>query len=206
MENIDPDKARAVLEQLEAKKAKRLQAKVEAGEVLVISDAVIIGDEAEGPEAIERAKERARAQHGDRNLHFDFTVVITGVPGPGDNPSDDACVSVSESVSSPPLDRERPPTEPPAEDRFDDEEAASPVYVYITIRHGADDGDPGEIAEGMYSVEGGAVVLTDRDGQHITTRALLGEDPATLARQLLREIRKPADFNRRLRYPPLSVA
>jgi hypothetical protein len=111
MENIDPDKAWAALEQLEAEKAKRLQAKVEAGEVLVISDAVIIGDEAEGPEAIERAKERARAQHGDRNLHFDFTVVITGVPGPGDNPSDDACVNpeVSESAPSSPLDCEPPP-------------------------------------------------------------------------------------------------
>ena len=120
---------------------------------------------------------------------------------------------MSESAPSPPLDREPPPageTEPPAEDQFEEAASesihkASPIYIWTTIRHG-DDGDPGEIAEGYYSVEGGAVVLTDRDGRHITSRALLGEDPATLARQLLHEARKPSDFNRRLRYPPLSVA
>lgn len=61
----------------------------------------------------------------------------------------------------------------------------SPVYVYITIRHGAHDEDPGEIAEGMYSVGGRAVVLTDLDGRQITSRALSdGQDPAKLARRL----------------------
>jgi hypothetical protein len=59
------------------------------------------------------------------------------------------------------------------------------VYVYITIRHGAHDEDPGEIAEGMYSVGGRAVVLTDLDGRQITSRALSdGQDPAKLARRL----------------------
>jgi hypothetical protein len=73
--DIDPSKALAALEQLEAERAKRLQAKIDAGEVMVISAPVIVCDEDEVPEAIERAKERARA-------HFDFTVVRTGVPRP----------------------------------------------------------------------------------------------------------------------------
>jgi hypothetical protein len=51
-----------------------------------------------------------------------------------------------------------------------------------------------------------AVVLTDRDGRHITSQALLGKDPATLARQLLHETKKPSDFNRAIAYPRLGIA
>ena len=49
------------------------------------------------------------------------------------------------------------------------------------------------------------MVLTDRDGRHITSRALLGKDPATLARQLLHETKKPSDFNRAIAYPRLGI-
>jgi hypothetical protein len=172
----------------------------------------------------ERAKARALTAHGDvsdRTVVYETHYITTGVPRAWSE--DDryaAKPDVSESVSSgpPPLEREVRPVRTgrtaaaEAQQVFDIEEAAnesnkvSPIYIWTTIRHGDGGDDPGEIAEGMYSVEGGAVVLTDRDGRHITSRALLGEDPATLARQLLREIRKRADFNRRLRYPPLSVA
>ena len=167
--DIDPERALAALTRLEDERERRLQEKIEAGEVLVISDAVFIGDESELAEAIERAKARARAQHGDRNFHFDFTVVITGVPRPWDEPSDDyyaACVKpdVSESTPSPPLDCESPPgeTEPPAGDQFENEEAASesihkvsPIYIWTTIRHGGGRDDLGEIAEGITASRAG---------------------------------------------------
>jgi len=93
--------------------------------------------------------------------------------------------------------------------KLDNEESLNnptPVYVRTIIRHGYDYGDPGEIAEGYYSVEAGALVLTDIDGVQVASRALLGEDPATVARQLLREARETSDFNRPIRYPPLGVA
>jgi hypothetical protein len=63
-----------------------------------------------------------------------------------------------------------------------------------------EDGDPGVIAEALWSVEDGTVVLTDLEGKHITSRALLkGENPATLAKILLRE-RTPNDFQQPIRY------
>jgi hypothetical protein len=51
------------------------------------------------------------------------------------------------------------------------------------------------------------VVLRDSDDKHITSRALLkGEDPAVLARSLLREAEQPKDFNRPIVYPKLGLA
>jgi hypothetical protein len=77
-------------------------------------------------------------------------------------------------------------------------------YVYTTIRAPSDDGDPG--AEGWFSVEDCHLTLTDREGQYITSRAMIaGEDPRALARALLRE-KQPGDFNRRLDYPNPGIA
>jgi hypothetical protein len=66
---------------------------------------------------------------------------------------------------------------------------------------------PGAIAEAYYTVEEGLVVLRDADDKHITSRAMLkGEDPAVLAKSLLREVEKPKDFNRRIEYPKMGFA
>ena len=79
-----------------------------------------------------------------------------------------------------------------------------PVYVKVTIRNG-DDNDPGEIAEAWYKIEDGLLVLRDRDDKFITSRGLLkGEDPAVLARILLRE-RAPTEFQQPIRYKPLGI-
>jgi hypothetical protein len=49
------------------------------------------------------------------------------------------------------------------------------------------------------------VVLTDLDGKHMTSRALLkGQDPAAVARALLREAEEPKSFNHPIRYPRLG--
>jgi hypothetical protein len=225
MEDIDPERALAALTQLEAERERRLQEKIEAGEVVRVPLVIECGvyEEADAvweAEAAERAKARASVAHGDKTIIYDITYIYTGVPRPWDEPSDDryaACVNAGEGVTSesPPLDCEPPPgaTELPAGDQFENDEAASesiheasPVYVFITIRHG-DDGDPGEIREGMYHVSGGSVVLTDLDGRQITSRKLLdGKDPAKLARELLRETAPSDDFNRPIAYPRCGVA
>ena len=211
MDDIDPDKLLAALQQLEAEKQRRLQAKLDAGEAALIQVAII------DDEPVERAKARVLAGRSDaegREIIFEFIHINTGVPRHDDFYAVKPDVSESVSSGPPPLGPAEaaslshgarvPPPEP--EEAASESIASQPIYVWTSVRHGDLDGDPGEIAEGWFSVEGGAVVLTDRDGRLITSRALLGEDPATLARQLLREIRKPANFNRRPRYPPLSVA
>ena len=83
---------------------------------------------------------------------------------------------------------------------------SQPTYVRVIIRNG-EDGDPGQIAEGYYTIEDGLLVLRDSNDKHITSRALLnGEDPAVLARILLREREAPKDFQRPLSYPKLGLA
>jgi hypothetical protein len=96
------------------------------------------------------------------------------------------------------------------EDSLRREEPRPPLvesYVYTTIRPASDDGDPGAILEAWYSIDDGQLVLTDREGRHITSRAMIaGENPAALAKALLRE-KGPEDFNtRRLDYPKLGIA
>ena len=77
----------------------------------------------------------------------------------------------------------------------------------VTIRNGDDDGDPGAIAEAYYTIEDGVVVLRDRDDKHLTSRALLkDENPAAVARALLREAEEPKDFQRPIRYPKMGLA
>jgi hypothetical protein len=78
--------------------------------------------------------------------------------------------------------------------------------VRIIIRNG-EAGDPGQIVEAYYTIEEGLLVLRDSNDKHITSRALLkGEDPAPLARILLREAEEPKEFQRPLSYPPLGLA
>jgi hypothetical protein len=63
--------------------------------------------------------------------------------------------------------------------------------------------------EGWFSVDDGTVTVTDREGRHITSRAMIeGEDPRAVAKQLLREIKQPESerFNGPLDYPKLGVA
>ena len=63
----------------------------------------------------------------------------------------------------------------------------------VTIRNGDDDGEPGAIAEAHYTVEDGCAVLK-------------GQDPAAVARALLREAEEPKSFNHPIRYPKLGLA
>ena len=79
--------------------------------------------------------------------------------------------------------------------------------MWTTIRPASDDGDPGAILEGWYSIDEGQLVLTDRERRYLTSRAMIaGEDPKALAKALLCE-KQPSDFNtRRLDYPNLGLA
>jgi hypothetical protein len=63
------------------------------------------------------------------------------------------------------------------------------------------------LAEAYYTIEDGVVVLRDRDDKHLTSRALLnGEDPAVLAKSLLREVGEVESFHHPISYPNLGIA
>jgi hypothetical protein len=203
MDDIDPDRALAALEQLEAEKARRLQAKIEAGECVSIQTVVVVGRD----EDIEDAKARALAKHpipdsDGRTVHREFIYVFTGVPrGDPDQAEPSPQVQTASSGGS-----SHPSTEvePAASGPFS---CSQPERIFVTTRQATDDGDPGAIAEALWSVDDGCVVLTDLEGRHLSGRALLpGQDPLAVARALLREAEGPKDFARPIRYPKLGLA
>jgi hypothetical protein len=184
-------------------KARRRQAKIDAGEMVSIQTVVVV---AAADEDLEDATARAIARHpapdDGRPVHREFAYIITGVPrGDPDQaePSPQLQTASSEGPSH--------PSEEPARSEPPFTCCSQPTYVRVTIRNGDDDGDPGQIAEAYYTIEDGVVVLRDRDEKHMTSRALLkGGDPAAVARALLREVEKPESFNRPIRYPKLGLA
>jgi hypothetical protein len=200
MADIDPDRALAALEQLEAEKARRLQAQVDSGEVVSIQTVVVVFRD----EDAEDAKRRAVARHpipDDGRHHREFFYIFSGVPR---DPDFGQWVPPQVQTAASPSGPDHP----------DEVEAASglpiscsrPVYVRVIIRNG-EGGDPGQIAEAYYTIEEGLLVLRDSNDKHITSRALLnGEDPAVLARILLREAEEPKEFQRPLHYPKLGLA
>jgi hypothetical protein len=142
-----------------------------------------------------------------------ITAVYTGVPRAGDP---DPPEPEPAPKTRPPEPTERPAScEPLSALRGLAEEPAGPhvapnvpsraqpAYIRATIRN---EPPPGEIAEGWYAVHNGAVELWDHDHRHLGSRPLpRGEDPAGLARQILRET-AGSDFNRPIHYPGASIA
>ncbi len=201
MDDIDRAKALAALEQLEAEQARRLQAKIDSGEVVSVQTTVVVGPD----ESIEDAKARALARHpvsdDGRAVHHEFFFVVTGVPR---DPDFGQWGPQAQTAS--PSGPDHPDEEPAA--RGPPISCAPPTYIFTTTRQATKDGDPGQIAEALWSVdEEGCVALTNREGRHIGGRALLkDEDPAAVARALLREAEEPKDFQRPIHYPKLGLA
>ena len=103
------------LEQLEAEKQRRIQARIDAGQLRVVgrnpSETLVVGSEEETEEVLEKAKAAALAKYGNvPPLHFDYEVIVTGVVRDGERYSPDAV------PRSPRLDeeaREEAPVEEP---------------------------------------------------------------------------------------------
>ena len=221
MDTLHTDKLEAALAELQAEKERRVAAKVAAGTAVAVQIPISVisvatpEDIEENSEAIERAKAaelaKAKLEHGDCEIIPEFILVLTGVPRHPDFGKWSAAPDGENEATIQGLngdaDDGASTDADEAQQVFDNEESLdnpTPVYVRTTIRNGDHDGDLGEIVEGHYIVEGGTLVLTDLDGVQITSRVLLGEDPATLARRLLREAREPSDFNGPIAYPKLG--
>jgi hypothetical protein len=200
--DIDQDKALAALEQLGTEKARRLQAKIDSGEVVSQTVTVVCYRDEDVEEATARALARTPAPDDGRPVHREFFYIFTGVP----RDPDFARWETPQIQTSEEGNTSRPSDEPAGTGGVSSPSPPSrPTYVKVTVRNG-DDEDPGEIAEGWYVIEDGLLVLRDRDDKFITSRALLkDENPATLAKILLRE-RAPNDFQGKIIYPKLGFA
>jgi hypothetical protein len=208
----DIDKLDAARERLEGERARRLAEKVEAGEIGSVALSVVVGTASQLAAAVEAAKtdklKELRAAGETREIVFDVTMVVTGVCRPGEN----AEAPAWKPMSPPYLPRSSSPAPEANEEEAVREEPQPPIiesYVQVQVRQCQDDDDPGEIAEGWFSVDGGVVTVTDVQGREIGGRAMLsGEDARVVAKQLLREKKQPEseNFNRPLSYPNAGLA
>jgi hypothetical protein len=197
MANIN-DKDAAALEWFEAEKARRLQDKIDAGEIVSETITVVCTRDEDAEEAKARALARHPAPDDGRPVHREFLYIFTGVPRgehlPGQAPPQ---TTASEGPAL--------PSEPAGSGVSPSPSQPIPTHVQITISNGNED-DPGQIVEAFYTIEEGLLVLRDRDKKFLTSRALLsGENPRTLARILLREA-APNDFQMPIRYKPWGIA
>jgi hypothetical protein len=199
--DIDREKALAVLAQLESEKDRRLQAKIDSGEVVVREVRVVVGRDDDPAAATERALAKNPVTDG---IHNELLYIFSGIPHAQEH--------WTEGYSTPQVQAPKGPLSTPSEEAAGSGEVLSlsppsePAYIFVTTRAATND-DPGQIAEALWSVDDGCVVVTTLEGKHITSRALLkDEEPATVARSLLREREAPKDFQRPLHYPKLGLA
>jgi hypothetical protein len=203
--DIDPDQAVSALELFEAEKERRIQARIDAGELRVIGrsgtaeDDIVVGSEDEVEEALAKAKTAAVEKYGNNPpLHFNYLVVVTGVPrGPdsyryGSGPDEVPQASAEQQVEDSPQDAPAycAPSHPS-------------TYVFTTIRPADDDGYAGEILDAYFEVTDGEVVLTDIQHRLLSSRRLReGEDPYTVVKRMLKKglDTDNSDFNRPLRH------
>jgi hypothetical protein len=214
MDDIDPDKFDATLARLEAERERRLAEKVEAGAIVSIPLFIVAGSETEARARVEEAKAEKlaelRAAGDQREVVFSVTMVVTGVLRRGEA----ADAGRSPTAPRPPLPS--PPPPPRAPDEVVEEEAVReepqpPIiesYVQVQVRQCHDDDDPGEIAEGWFSIDGKILTVTDARGKYVGSRAMLeSEDARVVAKQLLRGKKAPEEeFNRPLSYPNAGLA
>jgi hypothetical protein len=219
MDDTDQREAE-LLARLEAEREQRLAEKIAAGEIVSMPIFVVAGSETEACGKVEEAKTdklaELRAAGDQREVVFAVTMAITGVVRPGET-ADPASVPSAPTFSSREDAPIRPllPPPPHAPDEVVEEEAREepqpPVietYICVQTRACHDDDDPGEIAEGWFSIDGKVLTVTDANGKYVGSRAMLeGEDARVAAKQLLRGKKaQEEEFNRRLSYPNMGLA
>jgi hypothetical protein len=211
MDDTDPDKLDAVRARLEAEREQRLAEKVAAGEIVRVPLFIVVGTASAADAAVEQAKaDRLKDLHDageTREVVFATTIVITGVCKHGE-----ATVHEPWKPTAPPyLPRTSSVAAEPNEEeavRADPQPPLFETYIAVQTRRCHDDEDPGEVAEGYFSVDAGHVTVTNKAGGFVGSRVMLkGEDARAVAKQLLREkVPESESFNRRLSYPSAGLA
>jgi hypothetical protein len=200
-------------------RARRLAERIAAGEIISVPLFIVAGSEAEVRKKVEQTtvdKLKELRDTGDqREVSFEITMAVTGVLRPGEA-ADPASVPTAPSfalredrLAAPPLPSRLPDLSNDMPVKRNEKEAVPEeplieAYICVQTRQCRDDDDAGEVSEGWYSIDGKTVTVTNKSGGYVGSRKMAeGENPKTVARELLREKKVPegTDFNRRLDYP-----
>ena len=230
--DIDPDKARQLLEWLEGEDARVRAERIESGELVEVPLYIVGGSETSVRVQVEQAKADKLAElhaAGDqREVVFRVNTVVTGVvqhgeardpaaapTAPGFASREDTAVPRQATLKSRDNSEDedasrRHDVDAVLESRDNSDPPPPLVETPICVQVGRcrDDDDPGTVAEGFFSVTGSTVTVTDANGRHVGSRAMLeGEDARVVAKRLLREKTPEAEsFNRPLSYPNAGLA
>jgi hypothetical protein len=214
MDDIDHNKLDAALERLEAERERRLAERIEAGQIVSVPLCVVAGSESEARAQVEEAKASAlaelRAAGDQREVVFDVVLVVTGVVKHGEAPETEPWKPLAPPFLPTRVSTVSSETVDLRDEVVKAEEAPPPIIeTYIAVQVGrCQEDDPGQIAEGWFSVDNGQVIVTNATGKFVGSHTLLkGEDARVVAKRLLREkTPEGEEFNRRLSYPNAGLA
>jgi hypothetical protein len=207
--DLSVEALQAMHAELETETKRRLDERVERGEVLRESLVAVCAGPDDADDAVEGAKALRLAQlrevGDEREVVFDpIEVLLTGVPRPGrddkyvarlerekrDRESEAACaehIRAQSVAAREPAPYVPPPTSKAAEEPRADELEWHPVWVQVRAPN-PELGDPGQIIEGRFAVSQGMVRVEDTGGRALGSQALgPSDDPLSIARQVLRE-------------------
>src|SRR5262249_51232864 len=181
------------LERLEQERERRVAAKVEAGQAIVVPLLATATQDLKTRQAAKAAAMRAAGEK--RELIFDTFVVNTGVPQ-GDGILASPAPPPFSRYEAPPPEREPPRPVAPKPDT----QEAKRIMATIPPRSEA---DCGFMFEGGYTVSGGQVHVSDADGRPLGSLPVApGDNVELIARRLLREkMVGNSDFFGPLPYP-----
>jgi hypothetical protein len=207
---MDRDIKAAAIERLEAEKQRRLDEKVARGEAVRMPLSLVVHDPGQVAAEIESVKATKLAelrQAGEtREVVWDEPLaIVTGVPRSPDWGKDWAPLPPGKPYDRYAVASDEPPK--PAMVRPSEELAEPLVAHHIQVQVAPPtENDPGAIVEGSYTLtEDGLLRVFDTDQNLLGTERLkLGEDPARVARQLLRK-KQGNGFDRRVEYPNLGI-
>jgi hypothetical protein len=214
MSEIDSEKLKAARDQLAAEREHLIEAAIEAGTAIRVGIAVTTHSTITLEQAKERKLAELRANGEKREIYFDEIVFNTGVPRVGDDDSEPVVQATDTSKTWKCFDcgqsfpkhithhncrpAPAPQAPPPRSVQAEPKPEAPRRYLWVQTSP-AGEGNPGEIEEGEYLVEGDMVYVWDARGNHLGRLSLApGEDPARAARSLLRDKTRKSDFNRSL--------
>jgi len=208
------DARAAAIAKLEAELQRRTEEKLASGELIKIDPIISAWCHADVEAKNASFRAAAEKEYGSK-LYWDPLFVITGVPRHDDVEYEDYDQGLAINHEDAIVREDRLPAKPSLEEPAEPKE---PIYVapdqastavLVVVSNGNDQGDPGQVEHGCFSVAGGVLSLESPSGKFVGSRRLReGDDPAAVARSLLRDSidTGTAFTTRTLNYPRGSVA